>query len=242
MTERHSQAPFAETPNFREIWFRPWALIPVVAAAVLSTVAAHDPDVYRDYIAPETGVLETAQFLLLVFSAGLAARLLTCRAVAQAQWLRLWAALILAGAIYVAGEEASWGQHYLGWSTPETWRTVNDQNETNLHNTSSWFDQKPRIALEIAVLFGALLLPLARRTSLYPRQPRIAYLIPTVRCVPAATMVLAARIDDWLADLTAHGAVLFYRPAEVEELFLYAVILIYTTDLLRRVQDGRPPA
>ena len=228
--------------NFRKLWSKPWALFPVLTAVGLSALAGQNPDFYGDYIAPETGVLESVQFLLLAVTAGVAAGLLTRRAVGQAHWFRLWAALIMVGAIYVAGEEASWGQHYLGWSTPETWQGVNDQNETNLHNTSSWFDQKPRVALEIAVLFGALLLPLARRTRLYPRQPRIAYLIPTVRCVPAAAMVLVARIDDWLADLTAHGAALFYRPAEVEELFLYAVILIYTTDLLRRVKAERPPA
>src|SRR3546814_4167282 len=54
----------------------------------------------------------------------------------------------------MAGEEASWGQHYAGWLTPDNWQALNDQGETNLHNTSSWLDQKPRTLLEIGVIVG----------------------------------------------------------------------------------------
>ncbi len=35
---------------------------------------------------------------------------------------------------WAAGEEISWGQHFLGWNTPEWMSEINDQNETNLHN------------------------------------------------------------------------------------------------------------
>ena len=226
----------------RELLYGPWTILPVATAVILSALAYLSPRFYGAYMSPETGVVETVQFVLLVLTAGLAARLLTRRAVANAHWFRVWSLLILVGAIYVAGEEASWGQHYLGWSTPDAWQAVNDQNETNLHNTSSWLDQKPRLILEIAVLFGALLLPLARRTRLYPRHPKIAYLIPTARCVPAAAMVLAARVDDWVSDFLTDQPVIFYRPAEVEELFIYTVLVIYTLDLLRRVKHSRQPA
>ena len=33
-----------------------------------------------------------------------------------------------------AGEEISWGQRIIGWDTPDGWRDVNLQGETNLHN------------------------------------------------------------------------------------------------------------
>ena len=36
-----------------------------------------------------------------------------------------------------AGEEISWGQHWLGFETPEFVRSVNVLNEFNLHNISS---------------------------------------------------------------------------------------------------------
>jgi hypothetical protein len=36
------------------------------------------------------------------------------------------------------GEELSWGQHMLGFETPETLETVNRQAEFNLHNLNIW--------------------------------------------------------------------------------------------------------
>lgn len=240
MSNRAFESGARSGASSREPVYEPWTLLPVAVAVVLSALAFVSPNFYDTYMSPETGVVETVQFALLVLTAWLAARLLTRRAVAKAHWFRVWSLLLLVGAIYVGGEEASWGQHYLGWSTPDTWQAVNDQNETNLHNTSSWLDQKPRAILEVAVLFGALLLPLARRTRLYPRNPKIAYLVPTARCVPAAAMVLAARIDDWVADYFTSQPVAFYRPAEVEELFIYTVLVIYSMDLLRRVKHRAP--
>ena len=54
----------------------------------------------------------------------------------------------------------SWGQHFLGWESSEFWQDINDQSETNLHNTSSWLDQKPRLILEIGVMVGGIVIPL----------------------------------------------------------------------------------
>jgi hypothetical protein len=69
---------------------------------------------------------------------------------------RAWIAMVTLGAIYMAGEEVSWGQWLFYWDTPETFARINDQNETNLHNTSAWLDQKPRLLLELWALAGAI--------------------------------------------------------------------------------------
>lgn len=69
---------------------------------------------------------------------------------------RLWLLLVTLGAFYMAGEEVSWGQWLFYWDTPEAFSAINDQNETNLHNTSSLFDQKPRLLLELWALIGAI--------------------------------------------------------------------------------------
>ena len=55
-------------------------------------------------------------------------------------WILSWSL----ACIYFAGEEASWGQWYFNWKTPDFMAGINDQGETNLHNMSSWLDQKPR--------------------------------------------------------------------------------------------------
>jgi len=73
-----------------------------------------------------------------------------------AAWFFVWAL----ACIYFAGEEISWGQWYFQWETGETFRQINDQQETNLHNISSWLDQKPRTLVEIWVFAAGFLYPL----------------------------------------------------------------------------------
>jgi len=108
----------------------------------------------------EDGAIELLQFFViaLAFLAG-AYSLLKMDFKTQ-HGLFVWLALGTIGAFYIAGEEISWGQWIFFWKTPEAWQVINDQKETNLHNVSSWLDQKPRIVLEIGVIMGGLILPL----------------------------------------------------------------------------------
>ena len=54
-----------------------------------------------------------------------------------APWLRRLAFGFLALFFFLAfGEELSWGQHFLGYETPESLRGINQQGEFNLHNLS----------------------------------------------------------------------------------------------------------
>ncbi len=75
-------------------------------------------------------------------------------------WLAGWLLGWLLACVYFAGEEASWGQHYFRWAAPEVLQGLNDQNETNLHNIGTWFDQKPRTLVELWVVVAGLFLPL----------------------------------------------------------------------------------
>ena len=43
-----------------------------------------------------------------------------------------------------AGEEVSWGQHWLGWSSPEYFAEYNRQGETNFHNLNIHFGRVER--------------------------------------------------------------------------------------------------
>ena len=68
--------------------------------------------------------------------------------------------LFCLGCLYFGGEEASWGQHWMGWDAPDQWAALNNQNETNLHNSNglagSLLDQLPRNLLTLAALISAL--------------------------------------------------------------------------------------
>lgn len=81
--------------------------------------------------------------------------------------LRVWVLLWALACVYLAGEEISWGQWIFQWESPEVFAAKNDQGETNLHNMSSWLDQKPRTLVELFIVFGGLVVPwvLARRSG-----------------------------------------------------------------------------
>ena len=65
-----------------------------------------------------------------------------------------WLVVYALGCIYFLGEEISWGQHLFNWSTPDAWLAVNDQQETNFHNTSALLDQVPRFLLGLGIVIS----------------------------------------------------------------------------------------
>ncbi len=107
-------------------------------------------------------------------------------------WVLAWTLAL----VYFAGEEASWGQWYFGWETSESFAQINDQNETNLHNISSWLDMKPRILVEIFCFMTAFALPLyyagGGKRTISP-----VFRLP-VSFVPAGTVFTLSRIGDWI--------------------------------------------
>lgn len=119
---------------------------------------------------------------------------------------RVWVLAWTAACVYFAGEEVSWGYWAFGWETPEAIAQLNDQGETNLHNMSSWLDQKPRALVELFVVVAGLVLPVlasARgRTLMRTREASELerWIVPPVALVPAALFFLAVRIAKLLPE------------------------------------------
>lgn len=135
-----------------------WFWLPMGLVVLQFAVRFVSPEMHDLYIQGqrETGLIEFLTPLALI--PGVVLGILALR---RWQWLpnffsRLWVAMVTLGAFYMAGEEVSWGQWLFYWDTPEHWAAINDQNETNLHNTSAWLDQKPRLLLELWALIGAI--------------------------------------------------------------------------------------
>lgn len=136
-------------------WF--WLPFGLVVAQLMARRYLPD-DVYQQYVgAAESGAVELLTPLALlpgvVFGVMVLIRM---RQYLPTRNSQIWVGMITLGALYMAGEEVSWGQWLFYWDTPEAWMQVNDQNETNLHNTSAWLDQKPRLLLELWALAGAI--------------------------------------------------------------------------------------
>ncbi len=212
-----------------------WLPLLLLAAQLLienmTTGALHDR------MLTENGPVETLQFLLLLPAALVAVWLLLDLKFKPPVFLSLWALLAALGCFYVGGEEVSWGQHFLNWDTPAYWAALNDQEETNLHNTSAWFDQKPRLLLEIGVICGGLLLPLYQRFGKKKLPVWLATIAPPGRFWLIALLVLVIKIADKFGGATE--IYLFGRASEVIEFYLFYFILLYLMDLRARLTIER---
>lgn len=139
-----------------------------------------------------------------------------------------------AGTLYITGEELSWGQQILQWDTPAYWSTLNDQNETNLHNTSAWLDQKPRLLLFIGIVVGGLIVPALQRWKPTLLPQKFADLYPRARLGVTALGVLVPYTVQKIPEIF-HGSGPFHRVSEVQELYIYYFILLYLLDFRNRV-------
>ena len=204
-----------------------WLWVPVLVMGIQLFCETAFSDAVLNTMHTEGGSHEIAEFLVLFAALIVAAVTLFSKHLRDRPWLRAWFGLAALCCFYVAGEEMSWGQHILNWSTPDYWAQINDQNETNLHNTSSWLDQKPRLLLEIGVLVGGLIIPLLQKykSSLLPQ--RFAIIYPSKILAVTALFILGTKIADKFE--------VFYRGSEVLELYLFYFVLLYLVVLRRRI-------
>ena len=213
-----------------------WLWGPLILVVVFAILPRFDDNWYRTWITGEQyGVLEAVQVILALAGLIVAVRILMMPALKTRPWLYLWVGFAAAACFYIAGEEASWGQHYLQWETPERWAALNDQGETNLHNTSSWFDQKPRMVLELGVVVGGILIPLLalRRPAL--RRQSYSVILPPLLCLPSAVLAEITRMWERAIEFVGGTFYLFGRSSEVQEFYFYLFVLLYLIVLRRRL-------
>lgn len=207
-----------------------WLYIPVgflIIQIILELVLSHE---ILSPMLSEQGPHEVLQTLVAAWACLLAAKTVFD---VKALLLKGWFLCAALGCFYIAGEEVSWGQHIFDWTTPEFWVAVNDQNETNLHNTSAWLDQKPRLLLFIGIVVAGLIIPALRRWSpdKLPRKFEILY--PSSLLAVTALGVTVPHLFQKL--LEAFGLSFFERVSEVQELYIYYFILLYVLDFRKRV-------
>ncbi|GAB4360464.1 MAG: hypothetical protein Kow00114_14120 [Kiloniellaceae bacterium] len=213
--------------------------LPLVAAGVLLLTWHLNPGFYKAYVVGEIGILEGSHIVVPLLAAVLALRILLMPEIRRDRLARIWILLGQLGCLYIAGEEASWGQHYGNWLTPESWQAINDQGETNLHNTSSWLDQKPRTLLELGMIVGGIIIPLLALRWPGIRQGRFALFLPPLICLPAAVIGEVAKFWERLHGKLLPDWNLFYNASEVQELYIYLFILFYLIVFRNRVLARR---
>ncbi len=212
-----------------------WIPLSVIFAQICLEVSL--PEETLSVMHSESGPHEFVQFIIIFLAFIVSITMLRLVNVKRDPWLVGWIGLAALSCFYVAGEEVSWGQHIMNWSTPDYWNQLNDQGETNLHNTSSWLDQKPRLILEIGVIIGGIIIPILMRVKPSTLPARFNIIYPSGLLSVTAGIFLALKIAD-KADV--FGIQLFVRGSEVQELYLFYFVLLYCVMLRKRLISERP--
>lgn len=225
--------PARDVPRWLWLWFPPLIVIAQVGAKLIGE------ELYRDTMRHETGVVELGTVLFLVIATIFGLRLFLERDRFPAKWMGTWMLMFTLGCIYFGGEEASWGQHYFGWGTPEALAAVNAQQETNLHNIAGVFDQLPRNLLALAVLVGGIIVPITMRVrtgSWVSPKGALGWLLPTVVCLPTALLVIFVGTPAKLYEVFGHEVpyAIDISPGESKEYYFGLFLMIYAWSLWRR--------
>lgn len=231
MTENGIQHE-GRVPTWLWLWFPPLLLVLIVPVKIIA------PAFYATWIDGELGLIELATPLISIAGAIVGITLLGISRNLPTARLRLWVLLTTLGCVYFAGEELSWGQHLFGWGTPAYLEAVNDQEETNLHNISSWFDQKPRLLLELWVLVGGVIWPLSRlRKPASGGSANEGYWFwPTFEVLPTAILAIVVRLPERIKSLfDIEQLPLELRFSEPQEYYFALFLLIYLLSIRKRL-------
>ena len=207
-----------------------WLALPILFFIYILVVIVFFPAYIKPVIEQENGVVELGTVIVLLPGIFVGILCFFRRNSLPVNWLGYWVLLIALGCVYIAGEEISWGQQLLNWGTPEYFQAINDQQETNIHNVSSWFDQKPRILLELWVLIGGILMVLWRlvRGVKYLTQDWRIWFWPDIVCLPAALIAILVRMPERYQSITGEWPLPVYvRFSELQEFYFAVFLTIY---------------
>lgn len=200
-----------------------------------------EKDLYREY-----GLMENLTVVYLLAALVIALRTLPLRFGALHG---LAISLLALGAFVFMGEEISWGQHFVGWKTPEEWKELNRQKETNIHNLNGTvefiFTKVIRSALSVGCVVGGLVMPwlLSRKKTVFKPGSLWFWAWPSLMAAPASVLANVVGVPNKIAN--KFDAVLpnYYGhfTGELKEAFLALVILLYAVTqyrVARRAREG----
>ncbi len=188
----------------------------------------------------ENGVVELLQAAFLLASSIIAFRAWRTLPRQQYKWFSAWLLIAAICCFVVFGEEVSWGQWWFKWTTPDYWKTLNQQHETNLHNTSRYLNQIPRRILEISVICAGILIHVVALMPAMKRYltRRFALIYPpTTLCIAAFCYVLLLIISR--LGRQAYDLSLIPHTSETQETFLFLFVFLYILILKKRTDNLR---
>ena len=216
-----------------------WLWAPLLFLLTVPFLLIFFPGHAQDLIGEENGVPDLATPIVLIPSIVFGFRCYSLRARLPARWLYTWIMLTTIACIYFAGEEISWGQSFFHWQTPATIEHLNKQHETNLHNMSGWFNQKPRILLALGVLIGGIVLPLWRKGKgiVYSAQDWRYWFWPDFVCLPSGLLAFLVKIPQRYENITGHWPFSApFRTSELQEFYFAYFLMLYLVSCYVRLK------
>ncbi len=213
-----------------------WLGLPLASIALRLVVpAVLDAEGWKQQMTEEFGLVQnlTVLFLLPAVVMGVLIFLRRRELPRGIGWVMLLVAL---GAFYFAGEEASWGQHWLGYGTPEALKKINTQDEFNVHNIHNIFNNVPRQLMFAATVVGGIILPLVlKRRLAEPGAPKSPWywLIPNYRLIPISAIAILLRLPKRLEDIMdtppdgSYADMAFFQGSGEFKEYCYAMVIMF---------------
>jgi len=217
-----------------------WVPIGFFVLRYAISVFTHKREGLESWFLGELGLIENLTVLFLVMSALLTIFLIRRYRKILHLTPKLFLVVYCIGCIYFAGEEASWGQHWFGWGTGEYFSAINDQGETNLHNTSIFLDRVPKALVSLSIFIGGVFAPIyfRRKALVIDCRKPMWWLFPTWICLPTA---LFATMATWPSKVERFTGWTFYfdQAQEMKEIYIAYFFLLFIVSLARRLQHYR---
>ncbi|MES2032582.1 MAG: hypothetical protein V4466_00270 [Pseudomonadota bacterium] len=212
----------------------------LAVSLILGAILIPWPATARIWLSGETGLIELLTVVFALWGVWTAARIAIDHRKLPYPALGLWFGLFAVGLFVLAGEEASWGQSWFHWQTPESYAAINRQGETNLHNLSSVTEELPKAALIVAALLGGVIWPIrawAKKTGPYVGSGWFSWVWPSALIWPAGALTIVFRVLERVLVATDVEDMIRAQYIGVREsIELYAVlfVLAYLWDVRRR--------
>jgi hypothetical protein len=217
-----------------------WLWLPI-AIALLPYVARIIDPATDTIIFGELGLIENITVIFLLCAMVVAFKSYVLMHNFQFPFFKIWITLLFIGCFYYAGEELSWGQHWLGWATPESWKDINDQGETNLHNTSAILDQVPRTILTLAAVVGGIIVPVffILRHKQFDISEFSYWWWPTHVNIPTCVAAITVSLHEKVYKLfdTTVPYILDIRAGETKECLLAIFLFMYLASFYKRIKQ-----
>lgn len=157
---------------------------------------------------------------------------------------RIWFRLFAIGAILMGLEEISYGQHFIGFTSPDWFETASKQQEVNLHNL---YGDKParilRRLIEVGMPIFGIAIPLACMAVreawtkprfgfyIFPRLEMVMWTLLAALVTPVRKLSGLTSVPQWRGSLS-----------EFQEMLWACALLIYLCVMWQRLLKHRDEA